>query len=1006
MRRRSEPVFLRAVLILTVVFGAAPASAVESTAQTIMRNAGARAGLCIHLGVQDGRLTAQLGKDSRFLVHGLAGDDASRNRAREHLHKLGLYGRVSVETGSFERLPYADNLANTVVVRNLPAMQAGGLKLQEVFRVLAPRGAARFGKTSTAKAESLLREAGIRGITVNSSDGWAVCRKPFPADMDEWTHHRHGPDGNAVSTDTVGVPNSLRWQAGPLYQVGRHYYGGGTPVSANGRLFIITREEEDGANGPIVRYVVWGRDGHNGLLLWRRPATEERSNLVAHGDRVYAVLEREGPLLALDAATGETLKSYDKAPHPNDWLLHKDTLIIRSTPVRGPGEVFGLDAATGSERWRKELKAEHMLVAGTRVFCLTLRDKEPEELVCLDAASGAQKWRSAEAAQLGMPFCWYDGVLIFGASARREAQVHGVSARDGTPLWSFKYRLISHGGRPSKVFGVDGLVWVNKDSPQKGWVGLDTKTGELKKFHKEGSPRWSRNLCADNRATKRFILTRTMLFVDVRTGAYHRPWGMKNACSRVSILPANGLIYTFPHQCICYPMLRGVLGLASEPPVLPGETHPSGTLERGPAYGFVGAEEPDGEAWRIYRADEDRSGATKSRVAAEATLLWETNLGAKVGGNAAASEQWRLEWARQGCGRVTAPTIADGKVFLAQTQRHRVMALDAKTGNKIWGYTVGGRVDTPPTIHAGFCLFGSNDGWVYCVKAEDGQLVWRFQAAPAERKVVVLGQLESTWPVHGSVLVHSDLAYFVAGRHSKVDSGIFLYAVEPATGKLRWSKRPKHYHGLAGLLVANGVRGVNFASQHYSTGSSYFKAATGRAFGHMVSDTGALSSNTGLLSEAWKGSFSYSRRFSRWSHRGLEAWRMVFDDKSVYGLRLGAGKKAASLVRWDRPSAGEGDPSKPAWTVELPKADRSMPPRHVLAMALTGNVLWVAGRIGREREAGHLLRAYAAGNGRQLREIQLPSPPVNDGIAAAQGRLYVSCTNGTLLCYGRSVGEY
>lgn len=50
-------------------------------------------------------------------------------------------------------------------------------------------------------------------------------------------------------------------------------------------------------------------------------------------------------------------------------------------------------------------------------------------------------------------------------------------------------------------------------------------------------------------------------------------------------------------------------------------------------------------------------------------------------------------------------------------------------------------------------LFGSRDGWVYCLQASDGQLVWRFRAAPEERKMMAFEQLESTWPVHGSVLV-------------------------------------------------------------------------------------------------------------------------------------------------------------------------------------------------------------------------------------------------------------
>ena len=82
-------------------------------------------------------------------------------------------------------------------------------------------------------------------------------------------------------------------------------------------------------------------------------------------------------------------------------------------------------------------------------------------------------------------------------------------------------------------------------------------------------------------------------------------------------------------------------------------------------------------------------------------------------------------------------------------------------------------------------LFGSADGWVYCLRAADGVLAWRFHAAPTERRVMNFDQVESAWPVHGSVLVHDGLAYVAAGRSTYLDGGIRLYALEPATGTVR-----------------------------------------------------------------------------------------------------------------------------------------------------------------------------------------------------------------------------
>ena len=46
-----------------------------------------------------------------------------------------------------------------------------------------------------------------------------------------------------------------------------------------------------------------------------------------------------------------------------------------------------------------------------------------------------------------------------------------------------------------------------------------------------------------------------------------------------------------------------------------------------------------------------------------------------------------------------------------------------------------GRVDSPPTLHQGRAIFGCRDGYVYCLTADDGKLVWRFRAAPIDQRI-------------------------------------------------------------------------------------------------------------------------------------------------------------------------------------------------------------------------------------------------------------------------------
>ena len=55
--------------------------------------------------------------------------------------------------------------------------------------------------------------------------------------------------------------------------------------------------------------------------------------------------------------------------------------------------------------------------------------------------------------------------------------------------------------------------------------------------------------------------------------------------------------------------------------------------------------------------------------------------------------------------------------------------------------------------------------------------------------MIAYGQLESPWPVPGSVLVIDDTAYFAAGRQSLADGGILIFAIQPSSGKIQWVRR-------------------------------------------------------------------------------------------------------------------------------------------------------------------------------------------------------------------------
>lgn len=379
-------------------------------------------------------------------------------------------------------------------------------------------------------------------------------------------------------------------------------------------------------------------------------------------------------------------------------------------------------------------------------------------------------------------------------------------------------------------------------------------------------------------------------------------------------------------------------------------------------------------------------------VPAHLKRLWETRLG----------------------DRVSASTVADGRVFAASVDQHRVVTMDAKSGSVLWDYTVGGRVDTPPTIYGGRVLFGSAAGWVYCLRAADGALAWRFRAAPDERRIVALGQLESLWPVHGTVLVTGGVAYVAAGRSTHLDGGIRVYALKPGTGELIRQLHPLNDvpEGLDDVLVAEGDR-VFMRRLEFSL-SADSSAAPGKddSAGKRSPAGRRAFSTAGLLDDSCFARVGWSTRNpvrkNGKTGKGALADLLVFDDQSIFSFesrRTGgfggwfeAGTGAYELVALDKTSSA----TKPRWKENIPV--------RVRAMAVAGGVLLAAGEpdvvdpkdpwASIEGRAGGVLWVLDAGDGSKLAEVALDAAPSWDGLAVADNKVLLSTVDGKVICLG------
>ncbi len=773
------------VLGLATVGSARAQESAEQRAAAILKETGIKGGVVVHLSSGDGLLTAALRANDSFLVQGLDPDAADVAKAREFIRSKGSYGRVSVDRLSGTSLPYIDNFVNLVVAEDLL-----GVSKQEIERVLCPNGV------------GYIRQDGQ----------WTKIVKPWPKEIDDWTHYFHDSTGNAVAHDSVvAPPERLQWVGSPRWS--RHHdrmASMSALVSGNGRLAYIMDEGSRISIQLPSKWSLISRDAFNGTVLWQRPIeqwhnqmwplksgpTQLARRLVADRQHLYVTLGIKDAVSKLDAATGETVHLFESTKGAEEIVLSSGTMFcLVNTKAselddfapklsvgdqkrvdgeyvwnESPREIQALDAATGNSLWKLaatvvpltlSVDAQHVVFAdGTQV-------------VCLDRTNGKPVWKSEPTKRRKtLPFHFAprlvlhkDVVLHAGGDGRMQS----LSASTGKLLWESEHAPSGYQS-PQDLIVTGGLVWVAPTTSGRDsgiFTGRDPLTGEVKsKFAPDIDTYWFHHRCYIAKATDRFLIpSRTGIeFVDFKAQHWDINHWVRGGCL-YGVMPCNGLLYAPPHDCACYPEAK-LYGLNALAPALtsaklPKEISEVGRLEQGPA--FEGLKETAAAAneWPTYRHDNARSGHSDQSLAANMSLAWDTKL----------------------TGRLSSLVIADKKVFVAQIDAHTVHALDSTTGKSVWTFTAGARVDSPPTFWKGRVFFGSTDGWVYCLRAADGELAWRYRAAPVDRRLGSFEQIESVWPVHGSILVEDDVATFVVGRSSFLDDGMRYVRLNARTGE-------------------------------------------------------------------------------------------------------------------------------------------------------------------------------------------------------------------------------
>jgi len=1008
------------------------------------------------------------------LFHCLETSDAKVAAVRKRIQAAGCHGKVSAARFDGKTLPYINNLVNLVVVQG-PQFK---VPQAEILRVLAPYGTAVVNGTRTVKPYPKAMDEWPQYL--HGSDNNCVARDTVvgPPRHVQWVS---GPAWTRAHIGAATI-SSMVSAGGRLFTIEDRETAENPLLPAKWNL--IARSAFNGVVLWTRQYPKWEQitvyiknyhaqmqrrlvaigdtvyctpglaapltalDAATGKTLKAYKGTEGTQEFVYHNGRLYAMVGDRMHFASYKGAGSAAARRGKGARKGGRKKGAKKPAAPAPTEPAKPagGNTFGgsgfplkaynpqtpnaenpttvivaLDAESGKELWRSGKILRYtgctMALKGDKLVY-----QAAGGVFCLNATTGKHTWAVKKTIPYGKGNSPHSLVLSEQAVYSEEgSKVFAYALADGSAYWPKPIAARKGYQASSDLLIAGDALWMcgNCNNPKgtvlKKPVAYDLKTGEhIKTIDQVLSKPMGHDRCYRNFITTRFFInskTGGPDCMDLRTGKEYPVPFTRPTCS-MGALPCNGLIYCGPWACQCHlptglhnfnAYYTNEASLKTKGQVV--KVPRSVRLEKGPAYSEISnlkskTSNPQSN-WPTYRQDGRRYAGSAAKVPAKKLKpLWKTRF------KTAAS----------------APVIAEGKVFVAEIDAHVLRALSAADGKVLWEYIAGGRIDSPPTYHKGLLLMGSRDGWVHCLRAADGALAWRFRDLP-DKLICAFGQLESAWPIHGSVLVANDTAYFCAGRNSYLDGGLFIYGLDPVTGTVRHQRQFYGPYGEDGFpkFVTEGGRsetevilGTTADVMSSEDDKVYIRH---QAFGFDLADAEAgkhLMASSGML-ESKRQHREYKLVKENFNHRKM--WTTLkteyptgdiivadgTDYYSVFGHPVNRGSSwnpRNGYTLMAKTLAGSQWSAK--WQVQIPMTGK--------AMVLAGRTVFVAGAplvfpdgdlgaayAGRR---GAVLLAVSATDGATQAQYTLDTLPAWDGLAAAGGKLFIVNQDGSIECWG------
>jgi len=463
------------------------------------------------------------------------------------------------------------------------------------------------------------------------------------------------------------------------------------------------------------------------------------------------------------------------------------------------------------------------------------------------------------------------------------------------------------------------------------------------------------------------------------------------------------------------------------------------------------AEQGTATDWPMYRYDAARSGVSPEQLTTPLHLQW--TYVPKHAPQPAWPEPGR-ELHRLAFDYAYQVAIANGLVYFGSSADHKVYALDLATGQERWHFFTDSPIRFAPAVEGERVFVASDDGWLYCLSAIDGKLLWRFYGGLRAERLLGNNQMISRWPLRSGVAVENGIVYFTAGMWPQ--EGVYVYALRAEDGVVIWKNDTSGYiymgqpHG--GEVSMSGVAPQGYVVAYQDklfvpTGRNV-PAAFDRNTGQLLYYQGGAKHNERNLGGSWAFAaaghiFGWASHWGYpdidvrlgesepWPGDGLIAWDYQTGEVKQGSGPFGAtqqyfGNNCPPLLDGKIYAAVSGDTlyacgtndvaayaleplltgANPAACMkwQVPHQGQSIQVGHegVYALILAGDTVLVGGN--------NTVTAIAAANGDILWTSakyddwgNFVSSPVKGqarGLAVAGGRLVVSTNTGQITCFG------